>query len=581
MPGPGIHRREKLVAAFKTGLVNAPAIREAARRILRLIARTGAFEDPDIPAERAENRPETRTLIRRAGADAMVLLKNEGALPLVLRKGAKIAVLGPNARFARAMGGGSAQLNAHYLVAPYDALHAAVQGDVALSYELGADNRRLAAELKGTIVAEFYDGTDFAGPVKRTTESSEGVYMFVGAEGPGVATSNFSARLHTRQTPEVSGDHRFSLVSTGPSRLYVDGDLVVDGWDFAYGEEYFATASNENSGVRCLEAGRTYEIVVEWRSPDHRQGLDLTVLRMGITSIVGQDAIERAVALAKDADAALLFVGLNGEWDGEGMDRPNLDLPGLQNELIHRVAEANPNTIVILQSGCPILMPWLNEVAAVLQAWYPGQEVGHSIADVLLGKAEPGGRLPQTFPCRLEDDPTRINYPGEAGHVRYGEGIYVGYRYAEKLKIAPLFPFGFGLSYTRFAAGPLQLDRTELVPGATLTASIDVTNVGDRPGSTVLQLYVADTQASVSRPVKELKGFAKVFLAPRETQTITLTLDMRALAFFDVLRKAWVAEADAFTLLAGFSSAKILAKATFVLRETWVDNSSPASHGAR
>ena len=226
------------------------------------------------------------------------------------------------------------------------------------------------------------------------------------------------------------------------------------------------------------------------------------------------------------------------------MDRPNLDLPGRQNEFIRRIAAANPNTIVVLQSGGPVLMPWLDEVAAVLQAWYPGQEVGNAIADVLLGKAEPGGRLPQTFPRRLEDDPTRINYPGEAGHVRYGEGVYVGYRYAEKVRIAPLFPFGFGLSYTRFEAGSLILDQAELAPGDTLSASLSVSNVGKRHGSTIVQFYVADDKASVSRPEKELKGFKKVVLRARRGDDRDADPRHARARVFDVSRKAWVAEAD-------------------------------------
>ena len=414
MPGPGIYRRQQLVDAFQAGVAGAPAIREAARRILRLIERVGAFEDPRIADERADDRPQTRALIRRAGAEGMVLLKNAGALPLAPRKGAKIAVIGPNAKSARAMGGGSAQINPHYLVSPFDALREALP-DVELTYELGADNRRLAAAMKGEIAADFFDGTDFSGPVRRTLESREGAFMFVGAEGPGVSPSNFSARVRTRQIPDMSGDHRFSLISTGPSRLYVDGELVVDNWDFAYGDEYFATASDEIARVRRLEAGRAYQIVVEWRSPDCREALNLTVLRMGLSPVIGSEAIERAVARAKDADTALLFVGLNGEWDSEGMDRPHLDLPGAQNELIRRVAEVNPNAIVVMQSGCPVLMPWLDGVCAVIQAWYPGQEVGHSIVDVLLGAAEPGGRLPQTFPRRLEDDPNSLQLSRRGG----------------------------------------------------------------------------------------------------------------------------------------------------------------------
>jgi len=570
MPGPGVYRGQRLVDARNAGLVSASAIREAARRILRLIGRVGAFENPEMSAEGAEDLPARRALIRRAGAEGVVLLKNQNALPLKPKSGATIAVIGPNAKSARAMGGGSAQLNPHYLVSPFDGLRAALPADVALSYEIGADNRRLAAVMKGEFLADFHAGVDFAGPLTRTTRRDEGLFMFMAQEEPDIDVLNFSARIRTRHAPEASGEHQFSLVSTGPSRLFVDGELVVDNSDFSYGEEFFSTASEEASGMRRLEAGRNYEITVEWRSPDNAKPVGMTVLRVGLSPVVGSEAIERAVALAKSADIALLFVGLNGEWDSEGKDRPNLDLPGGQEELIRRVAGVNANTVVVLQTGGPVLMPWLDSVAAVLQAWYPGQEVGNTIADVLLGKAEPGGRLPQTFPRRLEDDPTRINYPGEFGHVRYGEGVYVGYRYAEKARIAPLFPFGFGLSYTRFAVGPLRLGTALLAPGETLTASIDITNIGTRAGSTVAQFYIADEKASVSRPDKELKGFQKVFLAPGETKTAEVAIDMRALAFFDVARNAWVAEAGVFSLLAGFSSADIVSRASFELTQTWI-----------
>ena len=299
----------------------------------------------------------------------------------------------------------------------------------------------------------------------------------------------------------------------------------------------------------------------------------MTVLRLGLSPVLGDAAIERAVALAASADKALLFVGLNGEWDGEGMDRPDIDLPGRQNELVARVAAVNPNTIVVLQSGSPVAMPWLDKVGAVLQAWYPGQEAGNSIADVLLGKAEPGGRLPQTFPRRLEDDPASINYPGERGHVRYGEGVFIGYRYYEKKRIDTLFPFGFGLSYTRFACGELKLSTDVLGPGDTLDASIRVTNVGLREGSTVVQFYVGDEHASVARPLKELAGFVKIRLAPGETRSVSTKFDMRSLAFFDVAAKAWTAEAGRFVVLAGLSSADVHARAAFTLSADWIDDS--------
>jgi beta-glucosidase len=513
-----------------------------------------------------------RALIRRAGAASIVLLKNEGALPIVTRPGLRIAVVGPNAKVAQAMGGGSAQLNPHYLVSPWDGLTAALP-DAEFVHAEGADNRRLVAPLPAEIVADFYAGRAGTGdPVGRLT-TDDGFFMFIGDRGPGVDLADFRAEARSRVTVAESGDYAFSLISSGPARLSVDGEVVVDGWDFQYGEEWFGTASDEIRSVRRLEAGKTYDIGVEWRSPDHPEGLGLTLLRVGLGLILAEAALEEAVVKVRGSDVALVFVGLNGDWDGEGKDRPNLDLPHRQNELIERAAAVNPNTIVVLQSGGPVLMPWLGKVAAVIEAWYPGQEVGAAIADVLLGKAEPGGRLPQTFPRRLEDDPARINYPGEAGHVRYGEGVYVGYRYAEKLKIEPQFPFGFGLSYTRFQAGALSLDKTRLEPGETLTASIAVMNIGGRAGSTIVQFYVADEISSVSRPPKELKAFAKMRLDPGQSQPVTVSLDMRALAFFDVIRKAWVAEAGAFRLLAGFSGAEIVAEADFELSETWIDES--------
>jgi beta-glucosidase len=183
----------------------------------------------------------------------------------------------------------------------------------------------------------------------------------------------------------------------------------------------------------------------------------LTGVRLGHLPPVPADAIKRAAALAAEADVALLCVGLNGDWESEGFDRPHMDLVGEQTALIERVAAANPNTVVVLQTGSPVAMPWLDQVAAVVQAWYPGQECGNAIADVLFGDVNPSGKLPQTFPVRLEDNPAYINYPGENGTVRYGEGLFVGYRYYEKKRVAPLFPFGFGLSYTTFAYGTPRL----------------------------------------------------------------------------------------------------------------------------
>ena len=397
--------------------------------------------------------------------------------------------------------------------------------------------------------------------------------MFFGPGAPGFEQNDFSARMLSIHVAQASGEYEFSLIASGRARLKINGRVVIDAWDFRRGKEYFNSACDEARGRPRLEAGVTYEIVAEYAALPELPGLGVTVMRLGMSRILGEADMERAVALAKGADTALLFVGLNGEWDGEGMDRTDIDLPGRQQELIERVAAVNPNTIVVLQSGSPIAMPWLAKVAAVLQAWYPGQEAGNAIADVLLGKAEPGGRLPQTFPARLEDDPAFINYPGERGHVRYGEGIFIGYRYYEKKRIEPLFPFGFGLSYTSFRASGLQLSAAVVGAGEAIEASVAITNTGEREGSTVMQFYIGDEDASVARPLKELAGFAKIRLAPGETRRVSAKLDMRSFAFFDMESKSWVAEAGRFSVLAGFSSADVVARASFTLSETWIDDS--------
>jgi beta-glucosidase len=277
------------------------------------------------------------------------------------------------------------------------------------------------------------------------------------------------------------------------------------------------------------------------------------------------DAIERAVALAAATDVAIVCVGFGGEWQSEGFDRPDLALPGKQDALVEQVAAANPRTIVVLNTGSPISMPWLEQVAAVVQAWYPGQECGHAIADVLFGDTNPSGKLPQTFPQRLEDTPTYLDFPGENGKVYYGEGLFVGYRYYEKKKIAPLFPFGFGLSYTTFAYSTLSLSAQEIGPDDRLQVSVDITNTGQRAGKEIVQMYIRDQQASLQRPEKELKAFAKVQLEPGERKTVTLSIGRDALAYYDDLAHEWVAEAGEFEVLVGSSSQEIQASAMFAL----------------
>jgi beta-glucosidase len=228
--------------------------------------------------------------------------------------------------------------------------------------------------------------------------------------------------------------------------------------------------------------------------------------------------------------------------------------------------------VVVLQTGGAVTMPWLDDVAAVLQAWYPGQECGNSIADVLFGAVNPSGKLPQTYPRQLSHNPAVLTYPGERGVARYGEGIFAGYRHYDKTQVEPLFPFGHGLSYTNFTYGAVSLSRREIAPGDELIVTVDICNGGGRDGAEIVQLYVRDVESALMRPVKELKGFSRVTLAAGETGTARFELDMRSLAYFDDARDAWVADAGTFETLIGASSTDIRATATLELTGEWVES---------
>jgi beta-glucosidase len=273
--------------------------------------------------------------------------------------------------------------------------------------------------------------------------------------------------------------------------------------------------------------------------------------------ILNQELIDEAVKVAEDAEVALLFIALPSSKESEGYDRPDLDLTKQQINLIQAVARVQANTVVILNSGSAITMqPWLDQVGAVMQAWMMGQAGAGAIADVLFGKVNPSGKLAETFPFALEDTPAHINYPGEGGKVRYGEGLFVGYRYYEAKNMPVQFPFGYGLSYTNFEySNPQVADKFDDIDG--LAVSVDVTNTGEVAGNEIVQVYVHDHQATLSRPHKELKGFAKVDLAPGETKTVTIPLGFRAFAFYHPEHHTWITEDGDFDILIGASSQDI------------------------
>jgi beta-glucosidase len=571
MPGPAKARATLLAEAERDEATGA-AVRERALEVLRLVERTGAFADPlDVrdASEKETEYPDVRALIRRAGAEGMVLLKNAGLLPLPAD--AKVAVIGPNAAVARVMGGGSAQINAHRQVSPLEALRDALGID-RVTHAAGCDNDRYLPVPPVAMSVELRAAA--GGEVRAVEQRPSAEAAWVQLPG-GLSGEAFHARFSLVITAPEDGEYEISLVSTGYSRLYIGDELVVDNWEgWRQGGFPAGLGSQEARARRALRAGPV-EIVAEYGPRVFAAGVAaFHAIRIGFGQPLPASAVAEAAAVAAASDYAVVCIGTTGEWETEGEDRWGVDLPGRQDELVSAVARANPRTVVVLQTGGPVRMPWLEAVPAVVQAWFPGQEAGHAIADVLLGKAEPGGRLPQTFSRSLDDDPTHpltpdVQYPGVGGKVEYREGLFTGYRHVDRAGTQPLFPFGFGLSYASFELSDLAVTPARVSPGDTVSFTVEVKNTSTRAGSTVVQAYVRDLVASLERPDKELKAFAKVHLDAGQARTVQLTLDMRSLAYFDDAQEAWVAEAGDFELLVGQSSADLPLRARFALTALW------------
>jgi beta-glucosidase len=278
--------------------------------------------------------------------------------------------------------------------------------------------------------------------------------------------------------------------------------------------------------------------------------------------------IDEAKKLAMESDIAIVFAGLPLHYESEGIDRTHLDMPASHNKLISEIANAQKNTVVVLTNGSAVTMPWINQVQAILESWLVGQAGAGAIVDVLFGKINPSGKLAETFPIKLEDTPSSFNFPGEQGNVLYGERIFVGYRYYDEKKIEPLFPFGFGLSYTTFEYSNIKVSTEDITDQSGLTVSVKIKNTGSIAGKETVQLYVNDEKCSLQRPEKELKKFTKILLAPGEEKEVTFTLNRSDFSYFDARRNLWIAESGRFNILIGASSRDIKLKKAINLSST-------------
>jgi beta-glucosidase len=323
-----------------------------------------------------------------------------------------------------------------------------------------------------------------------------------------------------RFVARASGTHVFHIAAAGRLRARVGSELAIDAW-------FEALPGGATSSIE-LDAGEAIDLLVEYASMEGERWRFLTI---GCREPGPEVSVEAAAAAAADADLVVVVAGLSDQWESEGFDRPNLALPGRQDDLITAVAARQPRTVVVLTAGAPVEMPWLSDVSAVIQAWYGGQEVGHAVADVLFGHADPGGRLPVTFPMDSRQHPGLLNYPGVNGKVRYGEGVYVGYRGYDRLGLQPLFPFGYGLSYSTFRGEVGSVGRT----GDDLVVEVEVMNIGERLGTEVVQLYVRD----VGGIERKLAGFSKVELEGHAAETVRIVVPISRLRWWDPASEDW------------------------------------------
>ncbi len=568
MPGPARFFGAKLVDAVGDGRVDESSIDAAVSRLLTTLDRVGAFDDPAADPQSID-RPEHRDLARRAAAASIVLIANrqlDGApvLPLDLAGLSSLALIGPGVDQTAIMGGGSAQLSPHYQVSVLDAFTEALGPQVELIHEPGVDLARSLPALDAELTLEVVDGDDPSGPEAEVVTRPNGELWFFGRPSKAVGRT-FSVRVAATFTPGVGGTWDVSLAQAGRARLWLDGQVVLDGLDhpFPPGPTFMGVGSQEVRTTVELVAGQTVEVRADFVNPD---GSTLSGVRIGARPAPPTDLVDRAVAAARRADRVVLVVGTNREWESEGHDRESMDLPAGQDELIRQVVQVRPDAIVVINAGSPVTMDWADQAGAVLQAWFGGQEMGHAVTDVLSGATDPGGRLPTSIPERLEHNPSFGNFPAENGQIRYGEGLLMGYRSYEARHLPVRAPFGHGLSYTTFEIGAPRLSATTFEPGTPLTVEVTVTNTGARPGWEVVQCYVGQLAPTVLRPPKELKAFAKVWLDPGASTTVSLPLGERAFAHW---RAADPVSADLAANLQTWLTSSRPASAT-VARAGWV-----------
>ena len=576
MPGPVGPWGDALIAAVKSGEIDEATIDRKVTRLLVLADRVGAIgKDGNTPADPARSNDipaEGVAFARKAAVEGSVLLENDGILPINLQEAGKVALIGHNANAARTQGGGSATVMPKTVVTPLDALKAELGTNVR--YSIGAVVQVGVAELpqhslrnphtnNPGVHVEFLDENDNVTYVEERLGSS---LLWLGAVGVPIPTT-MTLKLSTVYTPTETSEELFGFASAQPTKIFFDGELFLDKHLPLETEDPFAplmdppfTAKKYN-----FEVGKPVriDIEVDWRG---RKALSVAaqnfIFGIEADAALGDRYIADAVVAAKSSDVAIVVVGTNSKVESEGLDRKNLDLPGRQNELVEAVVAANPNTIVVVNSGSPVILPWRHKVRAVLLTYFGGQEMGNALVDVLTGAEEPGGRLPTTWADKFEDVPvTNCDASQPGNYVAYEEGIHIGYRAWLKHNLKPAYEFGYGLGYTTWSIDSIEAPAS-LGKGESFTAKVKVTNTGSRRGKHVVQIYASRKDSAIDRPVRWLVGFSEVHANAGESKDVSIIIKGREFANYD---NGWNYEAGTFLLHAASNVNKLEAEASVTL----------------
>ena len=546
MPGPAKTWGKNLVDAVKAGLVGEKKIDEKVKRILTVAKFTDRFNRKRI-SERSIDKKSHRKLIKKTAIEGTVLLKNEDVLPLDKNKISNIALIGPNVKDSQIIGGGSAGLNPHYEIHPLEGVSNFLKDEkVKIHYAKGChldkylpafdkDICYIQGKKEKGFEVEFFRGKNFDGePIERQVLNGNRFWALQGFAREFLDEKErpeLSVKFSTTYKPSISGEFEFEVFSIGLSRIKINGKELVDNWSSQKkGEAFFGFACAPKRNKIKLTKGKEYLVEVEYEFEGR-----FPAIQFGCRPPDPKNLLEEAVKIAKQSDAVVLVVGTNSDWETEGNDRKSLSLPGEQDALIKKILAANKNTVLVINTGSPVSMPWLKSCPAILQTWFPGQEFGNALAEILFGKESPSGKLPTTYPKKLSDTPAYSSYPGKNLQMDYKEKLLVGYKWYDKKKIEPLFPFGHGLSYSKFKLKKDSVTKKK----HEIKIKVKLKNTGNFSAFETVQCYLERKEVKAETPKKKLVDFKKLKVAKDKSKKLTLKVSKRDLSEWDVKKSKW------------------------------------------